>query len=825
MKTIKPFRISPLTRLYRMHGHEHLGVASLMVATLGENPQLLTDSELWNLAGDELGAYTLDMALPKAHPEFLVSGYAYGKYADAPGAGGCEVGVRIAGVEKRLRVSGDRQWAGARATAPQPFERLKLDWEFAYGGMGCADNPRGRGAETAQGATRPLPNVEYASSPMRFPDERPLPAGFCPIDAQWPQRAGLCGEHDRQWLEEDFPGFPRTLDPRYFNIAPADQQWVALSEFPDGVAYELMHLHPEHALLSGRLPALRARTFIVRKGSEAPEEIPMRLTTAWFIPHRERVVMIYHGVTVVRAFDASDVQTLLFGADSSGQPRPAEWYREVIERRTRHEKKALYALRDQDLLPEGCFSPDLPARSGAVSQSARQRLLQDQLSVFPNAALVAAPRLDQLVEFVERHEAAAAEQRAGLEQMQRDLAAHREACAGGRRGPPAGIAAADDDVARESTASADQLDMQKMKRDADEGLRKLYLQSVQHQDAPLRLDEAASRSRRTFVAAAVAAGRSLEGIDLTGADLSAMDLRGARFAGAMFENADLSGTDLADTDLSRTVLARATLRQTKFCHSDLTGANLSLADCDHTDFTGADLSDCIVERVQLRNCRLTGATLANTRFGDCGFKATDFSRATLSNLIFIDQSFEEVDFSGATIRKMLLLNCSLVAVRFSAANIEGFGIVEAQAPGQLRFDHANLVKACFVRHCDMGRADFSSASLKEVNFRETNLRDADFSRARIASCDFTDACLQAAHFRGAKVEGSFFVRADFTGADLRDTDLLAAYLRGATLNGADLRRANLFRANLSEILADADTRWEEAYVDKAMRFPLAQARP
>ncbi|KVD77285.1 hypothetical protein WS62_30910 [Burkholderia sp. ABCPW 14] len=824
MKIIKPFRMSPLTRLYRMHGEEHLGVAALMAATLGDDPQLLTDSELWELAGDELGGYTLDLALPKACPEFLVSGYAYGKYAEEPGGGTCEVGIHIAGIEKRLRVSGDRQWDGMRATAPRPFGRLALDWPFAYGGAGCADNPRGRGAEPSRDAVRYLPNIEYLHSPMRFPDERPMPAGFCPIDAQWPQRAGLYGELDRQWLEEDCPGFPRTLDPRYFNIAPADQQLAALSEFPDGATYELMHLHPEHAWLSGRLPALRARSFVIRNGSDTPEEIPMRLTTAWFIPHRERVVMIYHGVATIRQFDASDVHALLFGADSSWQPRPVEWYRQVIEWRTRHEKAALYALRDRDLLPESYVSSELPAMSGAVSQSARQRLLRDQLSVFPNAGEAEAPRLDQLVEFVERHEALADEKRAGLEEMRQDLSSDEAFSAAGRRGPPASTAPLEGDVARGSPASTDSPGTPQTPRDADKDLRQLYLQSAQHQDAPARLDEAASKSRREFVNAAVAAGRSLDGVDLTGADLSGMNLRGARLAGALFENADLSGVDLSGAVLSRTVLVRASLRRTTFSNADLTGANLSLADCEQTDFSGANLSDCIFERVSLRHCRFNGGILANTRFDDCRFRAIDFIQATLHSLIFIDQSFEDVDFSGATIRKMLLMNCALVNVRFSAASIEGFGILEAQAQGQLRFDRANVVKACFIQHCDMRRADFSFAILREVNFRETNLGEADFSGARIGSCDFTDAALRAANFRGAKVDGSDFVRADFTGADLRSADLIAAGLRGATLDGADLRRANLFRANLSQILADADTRWEEAYLNKAMRFPLAEAR-
>ncbi|KVN06703.1 MULTISPECIES: DUF2169 domain-containing protein [unclassified Burkholderia] len=824
MKIVKPLAISPLTRVYRMHGQEHLGVAALMVATLGDTPKLLAEAELWRLAGDELRGYTLDMALPKACPEFLVSGYAYGRYANDSDAGACEVGIRIAGVEKRLRVSGDRQWAGARITAPQPFERLPIDWDRAYGGADCADNPRGRGAHAREGAPRDLPNIEYAHSPMRFPDERPTPAGFCPIDATWPERAALYGELDQQWREEDCPGFPRTLDPRYFNIAPSDQQLPGRVEFPDGATYALTHLHPERARLAGSLPALRARSFVVRNGSDMPEEIPMRLTTAWFVPHRERVLLIYHGVTVVRAFDASDVQTVLFGADASGHARPLDWYRQVIEWRTRHDKAALYALRDQDLLPEHALQPDVPAMADAMPQSVRQRQLRERLSVFPDAPQAQTPSPGRLAEFVERQEALADEKRAALEAMRHELATSEVFSAGRRRGPPARTAPVEEDGTRHAGASSDPPGIRQIQRDADERLRELYRRSAQHQDAPARLNGAAAQSRREFVAAAAAAGRSLEGVDLTGADLSGMDLRGARLAGAMLENADLSGADLTGAVLSRAVLVRANLARTKLVDADLTAANLSLADCEQTDFSGADSSDGIFERVHLRDCRFNGGLLANTRFDACRFDAVDFGHAVLRDLIFIEQSFDSVSFSDATIRKMLLMNCPLADVRFSSASIDGFGIVGAQASGQLRFDRASMSKACFVAHCDIGRADFSFATLTEVNFREARLGEASFRGARIGSCDFTDACLRAADFRGAKAQGSHFVRADFTRADLRDTDLIAAYLRGATLDGADLRRANLFRANLSQILADAETRWEDAYLGRAVRFPLAQVR-
>ncbi|TCW79696.1 hypothetical protein C5O80_29480 [Burkholderia sp. SRS-46] len=819
MKIIKPLRLSPLTRLYRMHGEEHLGIAAMMAVTLGDAPQLLMESELWSLAGEELGGYTLDMALPKAHPEFLVSGYAYGKYADARGDGACEVDVHLNGIEKRLRVSGDRHWDGSRITAPEPFERLKLDWDLAYGGAGYADNPRGRGIATPNDDAHLLPNIESPHDPMRFRNRHHAPAGFCPIDAAWPQRASLYGDPDQQWLEEDFPGFPRSLDPRYFNIAPADQQWIEQAEWPDGAAYELVHLHPDHALLTGRLPALRARSFIVRAGSDTPEEIPLRLTTAWFIPHRERVLMIYHGVTTVREFDGSDVEALLFGADASGQPRPADWYRQVIDWRTRHEKAALYVLRDQDLLPERYLSPGFPGMSGAASQSVRQQILKNRLSAFPDVGRFEAPQPDQLIEFVERQEAEAEAQRVRMEKLREEASSNEAISKAARRGPPERIATPND-----GAGPADRSRLQQMQHDADESLRKLYLQSAHHQDAPERLSTVASRSHRERIAAAIAARQSLEGADLTGVDLSGMDLRGARLSGAMLENADLSDTDLTGAALDHAVLVRANLSRTMCCNADLTGANLSLAACDQTDFAGANLSDCIVERVQLRDCRLNGGMLDNTRFSECGFHAVDFSHATLRNLVFIEQSFDDVDFSGATIRKMLLMSCSVANVRFSAADIDGFGIIDTQATGQLRFDRASVVKACFIRRCDIGGADFSCAMLNEVNFRETNLGGADFSGAHIGNCDFTDACLSAAQLRGAKIDGSNLVRTDFTQADLRDTDLIGAFMRRATLDGADLRRANLFRANLAQILADDDTRWDEAYLNKAVRYPLAEPR-
>ena len=40
--------------------------------------------------------------------------------------------------ELALHVFGDRFWGDGRASAPQPFDTLRRDWQHAFGGPGFA---------------------------------------------------------------------------------------------------------------------------------------------------------------------------------------------------------------------------------------------------------------------------------------------------------------------------------------------------------------------------------------------------------------------------------------------------------------------------------------------------------------------------------------------------------------------------------------------------------------------------------------------------------------------------------------------------------------
>lgn len=157
-----------------------------------------------------------------------------------------EVGLDGPALRKTARVFGDRIWlraaGGAIASEPEPFERLPVTFDRAFGGSldDLPDTER-RGAEmrnlvgqgfrieleTAIG--RPLPNVERPGSEMRAWNDRPEPIGFGVVGRGWRSRIPFAGTYDERWMRERMPFLPLDFDRRYFQCAPPDQQGLSLA--------------------------------------------------------------------------------------------------------------------------------------------------------------------------------------------------------------------------------------------------------------------------------------------------------------------------------------------------------------------------------------------------------------------------------------------------------------------------------------------------------------------------------------------------------------------------------------------------------------------
>jgi hypothetical protein len=248
--------------------------------------------------------YGEDFVTGRAGTEILLNGSAYAP--EGRPAESVDAGIAVGAWHKVVRVFGERIWergvTGIRASRPQPFSRMPLVYERAFGGVDPHQddvakpsldmrNPVGRGyARHASWLTGTLlPNVEDPKHLIRLPYDMPEPAGFGAIAPHWTARARYAGTYDAAWEEDRCPVLPADFDPRFLQCAPADQQCAA--PLAGGEEVRLVNLTPD-GFRAFRLPryVLGMRTLI---GGSSVRHRPLLMTIV-FEPDAARVIMVWH---------------------------------------------------------------------------------------------------------------------------------------------------------------------------------------------------------------------------------------------------------------------------------------------------------------------------------------------------------------------------------------------------------------------------------------------------------------------------------------------------------------------------------------------------
>ena len=860
MKVIKPLSLGLLTRPFEHERRFQLGIAVLAFVPLGPQPALFAETGMWKFLTEELAEdQAVDAAIPKAGAEFLLTAKAC-----APGGApvpALRVSTRLGERTKSLHVFGDRHLlAGDRPSAPVPFTEMTLDWTRAYGGPGDADNPLGKGTvpvETPDGRRLPLPNV---IDPAHDTAAWRRAAGFGPIDLTWRPRARFAGTHDNAWLEQDFPGFARDIDWRFFNLAPSDQQFPR--PLTGDEAYGFENLHPEQPLIEGRLPGIAPRAFLVRNGSEAMEEVPLALTTVWFFPHRLRAVLVHHGRALLAEEDAGDVARILIGADPLGAPRPAADFGAVMALRMDKQRGPVHALRDAELVPAALIVPDPTMEAGQAEAKrdnlqhryARRRMEREYearrqfvagIGLDPDQVLPPLPpeepppSLDDLPARIERLQAEAEQHRATAEatkaandaklddilagsgMTKAEFLAKRDAKP---KGPPSFTAEQQRDRLRASiaqlrAAGIDPAPIEAMLNDpgnnaqwedAARQQREMYRRGA-HFQAPV---DPADAARSAELRAALAAGSAPA--DLTGADLSGLDLAGRNLEGAWLDGADLSGANLAGARLAGAVLAHARLDRTNFDGADLTGANLGRASLSGTSLRRARLNQAVLsyatlDRAVLHGADLTGATLIETVM-----RAVDLSGARAPLVTFLKLDLTGLIAEGATLDRAQFIECRLPGARLARAALARAVFLTCDLRSA-DFTEARAGKAVFVKDTDLQGACFARADLTEANLRGMRLSGADFTQAILDKADLSKTELTGAKLARVRAIGAQFVAAVLAGADLGRGNFMGASLARADLRGANLTEAGLYEADMARVRIDPASRTDRMQTTR-MRF-------
>lgn len=884
MHALKPMKVGILHKMFAFRSEYYFGVEALLYTDF-RTGALGSEIGMWKFFAEQFPDATIDEAVPKARGEFYVCGVAHPP-GGAP-SGTCPVKAVVGGVEKSLAVLGDRVWKDGVPTPPVPFSTMPITWQRAFGGEGFAKNPLGRGIGPIAGEggqkIHPLPNIEQVGKLVTSPNEKPAPVGFLPMDLSWPFRMKKAGTYDEKWAKERFPGYADDIDWTIFNAAPPDQ-WAPSFWAPD-TEYEFTHLHPSERTIGGKLPGYSARAFAVfgksAKAGQRWEEVALNLTTLWFFPHLEKVIMGFCGAVKVREDDGTDVDWIVAAAEHADRKKPLEHYQRVMAAREGYEPEAVEArFRDSDLLPEG-IAPDIDEVSEFASSVEPEQLLHIHqirgamedweegrkrciaAGVDPDEYLGPCPyteedlqpkkkmSIEEAIEVAaqkrreaEEQEAAAQKEQADREAMARQITAeagvdHDEMMRAAEKDLPVGAPIQWAKKAREQAEEMAaalraqgwpqaELEAQLADPKFDEKLAELERMQIEAYRSNAHLDDDSTagipnetllEGARAWLESELERKKSFRGRDLTGVDLSNLDLSGADFEGAFLEHANLSGAIVNGTNFRRAVLVRTRWEGAKISRATFEGANLGRAQLAGAVIEGpTDFYEAILSMAELGSIAFTGCRLAGVEISGSDLSGADFAGAEAPELKMRNVRLGNVSFEGANLEKASFEECTLTNVSFDRATLSFAGFHDCRASG-CTFVGARAHKLTMTGEGAFDDCDFTSSDLSDVYARGISLVKGCFEAATLDRAELGRCALEGARFDGARGRHLRLSGATLDGASFVKADLMYAALDKARALGTKLDGANLFMADFGMIHSDAETSVAGANTKRAKILP------
>lgn len=862
-RTLKPYPLAMQFRVVERHRGQYASFSLLTMTHRTASPALRSEPALWKTLAKHAPEFT-EASIVKSQPEFLVFGHAHAY----DGASRSVAGVQLADVKKWCQVFGPR--SHPHALEPAPFDKVRLDWTYAYGGAGYAANPLGVGRAKDPSGQVPLPRLELDTSPWRGVDTDQVPVGFGMLDVTHPERQKLVGTYDDQWLKTDFPGMPRDADWRFFQVAPPDQRFEA--DLLGNETYTLIGLSATERVQYGALPGLKPRLFIERKGLPGLVEVGCKLRTVVFLPDADAVVQVWQGAVKVADEDGSDLSHVVAGLEWLNRAKPVEHYLQTFTQRLDEEDGLLAMLSDEALLPEDIdfeslvpadfdLNPEVPADSlrGRQAKANLERITAARAAVVaqgldPDAHAPGLPpppeRLPPIRELGAYLRAKSTEALTSMStakaktQQSIDTAAAEFAARGesfdyvleelktGPVGPPkprapvrieemralqAQFAAAGNKVDEiDDMASNERLHA--TWHGHDRAAQSLYEQTAHFHAAPLLTTGRTATRQRSWIEQCIAGRKGLAGYDLTGADLRGIDLRGANLDGAMMAAVCMDGVDLSGASARGAVLS----------HASLVGAR-----ADDCDFSNANLGRAVLVGASCRRSRFDGSILQYSDFTDAALgeasfadadllyiklAGADLSRAVLMDALLYQTDLSRTKFDGAVIDDTQFFETTMTAASFRSAHAHRTVFLRIKGES-LSFDAADLTGARFVLEPSLPRASMREARLTKALLHQADLRGADLSLANLDGCELGRSNLSGANLRGvhAREAGLRFV-------DLSHAQVIGADLRGALLANANLASANfdatsLYMTDLSRVDIDTRSSFEQVNFGRARIHP------
>ena len=204
------------------------------LALLEPPPPINLGGAWWGDAAHTSMRLEPQIAFIKPATDIVLIGHAYPSNKDRTEG---LVGIGVGAVRKTARVFGNRRLVKrlgfTTATAPEPFDRIPLTYEYAFGGRDRRDknpdrhrfeprNPVGigyRDPDLADDAEVAMPNLEDPDHLFKSVSDCPPPAGFGFVSPDWQPRTRFAGTYDKAWNDLRKPLLPKDFNRRFFNAA------------------------------------------------------------------------------------------------------------------------------------------------------------------------------------------------------------------------------------------------------------------------------------------------------------------------------------------------------------------------------------------------------------------------------------------------------------------------------------------------------------------------------------------------------------------------------------------------------------------------------
>lgn len=296
-------------------GVDTLYVTLKATFVLGRNgPVVAEEQQKLVLADEYLGEpgqsslkYASEAHLLKPSTDVVLVGEAYAPQGKLVASS--LVSVRVGPLRKVVQVFGDRRWKGGLTSPspsrPEPFLRMPLVYERAYGGTHVLDaerskvlseprNPVGRGFRGKRSASEmagmPLPNLEDPLKLIQSISDTPAPAALGFVAPSWQPRQSFAGTYDKAWQERRAPYLPLDFRAEFFLAAPPELS--ARPFLKGGEPVEIIGASPE-GVQRFRLPVCRlAVTVRIAGQTHSPS---LQLETVLLEPGDARCSMLWRG--------------------------------------------------------------------------------------------------------------------------------------------------------------------------------------------------------------------------------------------------------------------------------------------------------------------------------------------------------------------------------------------------------------------------------------------------------------------------------------------------------------------------------------------------